>query len=336
MKAIVLRELGEPNKLRSEEAPEPIPGPLEVVVRLKAAALNHRDLWIRQGLYADIQLPIILGSDGSGEVVALGSKVSTTLVGQPVLINPCLDWGPNPRVHQPKMRILGMPTNGTYAQLVAVPAANLRPKPQVLSFEEAAALPLAAMTAYRVVVTKAKVRPGETVLVNGIGGGVAIFAMQLAQAVGAQIVVTSGSEAKIHRACKMGALGGVNYHDTDWSRKLRRLLDGRPLAVILDGSGGNMLEKALELIAPAGRIVSYGATLGAIKQIEVRRIFWKQLTIMGSTMATPHEFDAFLQLYSERQLRPLIDQVFPLEEASLAHQRMEKAQQFGKIVLAIS
>jgi len=336
MQAIVLRELGEPKKLRLEEVPEPILGPLEVVVRLKAAALNHRDLWIRQGLYANIQLPIILGSDGSGEVVAVGSEISTIPVGQSVIINPCLDWGPDPRVHQPKMRILGMPNNGTYAQLVAVPAANIRPKPQGLSFEEAAALPLAAMTAYRAVVTKAKVQPGEIVLVNGIGGGVAVFAMQLAQAVGAQIVVTSGSDAKIHRACRMGVLGGVNYHDSEWNQQLHRLLDGRPLAVILDGTGGNMLEKALEMIAPAGRIVSYGATLGATKQIEVRRIFWKQLTIMGSTMATPHEFDAFLQLYSEQQLRPLIDQVFPLEEASLAHQRMEKSEQFGKIVLTIS
>ncbi len=200
MKAIVLKELGGPEKLLWEEVPEPVPRSGEVLVRLKAAALNHRDAWIRQGLYANIQLPTILGSDGSGEVVAVGSGVEPGLLGQAVLINPCLDWGPEVKVQGPEMRILGMPDNGTYAPLVAVPASNIRPKPESLSFEEAAALPLAAMTAYRALVTRAQVMAGETVLITGVGGGVASLALQIAHALGARTVVTSGSDQKIERA----------------------------------------------------------------------------------------------------------------------------------------
>ena len=333
MKAIVLKELGGPEKLLWEEVADPVPGAGEVLVRLKAAALNHRDAWIRKGLYANIQLPTILGSDGSGEVSAVGSGVSTDLLGQAVVINPCLDWGPEIKAQGPGMRILGMPDNGTYAQMVVVPAANIRPKPAHLSFEEATALPLAGMTAYRALVTRARVTAGETVLITGVGGGVASLALQIAHCLGARTFVTSGSDHKIERARALGAAGGVNYRDEQWSRKLRQLLQGRPLDVIIDGSGGSVFERALALIGPAGRIVTYGATLGAARQIEVRRIFWKQVTVMGSTMASPQEFDALVQLCSAHGLRPPIDRVFPLKEAGEAHQRMEDAKQFGKILL---
>ena len=335
MKAIVLKELGGPEKLLWDEVPEPIPGAGEVLVRLKAAALNHRDAWIRQGLYANIRLPTILGSDGSGEVVAVGTEVESSLSGQAVMINPCLDWGAELKTQGPKMRILGMPEDGTYAQLVVVPASNVRPKPASLTFEEAAALPLAAMTAYRALVTRARVVAGETVLITGVGGGVASLALQIAHSLGARTVVTSGSDQKIERACRLGAVGGVNYRDAQWSRKLRRLLAGQPLEVIIDGTGGSVFENALDLIGPAGRIVTYGATLGPARQIEVRRIFWKQATIMGSTMASPPEFEAVVRLYSEHGLRPPVDQVFPLQEARAAHQRMQEAKQFGKILLGM-
>ena len=333
MKAIVLKELGGPEKLLWEEVPDPIPGPGEVLVRLKAAALNHRDAWIRQGLYANIQLPTILGSDGSGEVVGFGSDVSTSLLGQAVLINPCLDWGPEIKTQRPGMRILGMPDNGSYAQMVVVPDTNIRPKPASLSFEEAAALPLAGMTAYRALVTRANVVAGETVLITGVGGGVASLALQIAHCLGAQTFVTSGSDLKIERARALGAAGGVNYRDDQWPRNLKHLLNGRPLDVIIDGSGGSVFERALELIGPAGRIVSYGATLGPARKIEVRRIFWKQVTVMGSTMASPQEFDAVVKLYSAHGLRPPIDSVFPLQKAGEAQQWMENAKQFGKILL---
>lgn len=333
MKAIVLKELGGPEKLLWEEVPDPIPGPGEVLVRLKAAALNHRDAWIRQGLYANIQLPTILGSDGSGEVVGFGSDVSTSLLGQAVLINPCLDWGPEIKTQRPGMRILGMPDNGSYAQMIVVPDTNIHPKPASLSFEEAAALPLAGMTAYRALVTRANVVAGETVLITGIGGGVASLALQIAHCLGAQTFVTSGSDHKIERARTMGAAGGVNYQDEQWPRNLRHLLNGRSLDVIIDGSGGSVFERALELIGPAGRIVSYGATLGPARKIEVRRIFWKQVTVMGSTMASPQEFDAVVKLYSAHGLRPPIDSVFPLQKAGEAQRWMENAKQFGKVLL---
>ena len=244
MKAIVLKELGGPEKLLWEEVSDPVPGAGQVLVRLKSAALNHRDAWIRKGLYAGIQLPSILGSDGSGEVAAVGPGVSTDLPGQAVLINPCLDWGPEIKAQGPGMRILGMPDNGTYAQMVVVPASNIRPKPAHLSFEEAAALPLAGMTAYRTLVTRARVTAGETVLVTGVGGGVASLALQIAHCLGARTFVTSGSDHKIERASALGAVGGVNYRDEHWGRKLRQLLQGRPLDVIIDGSGRQRLRKS--------------------------------------------------------------------------------------------
>ena len=335
MKAIVLRELGGPEKLSYEDVPDPIPQDHEVLVQLKSAALNHRDLWIRKGLYANIQLPTILGSDGSGKVIKLGSKVDSISVGQPVILNPCLDWGSQSKVQGSKMKILGMPDNGTYAELVTVPAFNVHLKPETLTFEEAGAISLAGMTAYRAVVTKAQLKASETILVTGIGGGVAVFALQIAQVLGAQPFVTSSSNKKIENACNMGALGGVNYLESDWNQKLKHLLKGRSLDVIIDGTGGHILQNALELIAPAGRIVSYGATLGPTKEFAVRRLFWKQASILGSTMASPEELTALLKLYFDNHLKPPIDKIFALKKTSDAHLRLEKAEQFGKIILSI-
>ena len=335
MKGIVLKELGGPEKLCYDDLPDPVPQEIEVLVRLKSAALNHRDLWIRKGLYADIQLPTILGSDGSGEIIALGSSVKSLDVGQPVILNPCFDWGHHTKVQGSKMKILGMPDNGTYAELVTIPASNALPKPETLTYEESAALSLAGMTAYRAVVTKAQIKANETMLVTGIGGGVAVFALQIAKVLGADLFVTSSSEKKIKTACNFGALGGVNYLESDWDQKLRHLLNGKSLDVIIDGTGGHILQKALALIAPGGKIVSYGATLGPTKELEIRRLFWKQVSILGSTMASPTELTAFLKLYTENNLKPPIDKSFTLEKASDAHLRMEQAHQFGKIILKI-
>src|SRR5947208_8562758 len=211
MQAIVLRDLGGPEHLRLETAPDPQPGPGEVVVRLKAAALNHRDVWIRKGLYAGIKLPVILGSDWAGTVSAVGPTVDAKLLGRDVVINPGLDWGNDERVQSPQFRILGLPDDGTYAELVKVPASAVYPKPAGWSWEEAAALPLAGLTAYRAVVTRAQVASCDTVLVTGIGGGVSLFALQIAKAQGARVVVTSGSDAKLERARQLGAVGGANY-----------------------------------------------------------------------------------------------------------------------------
>jgi NADPH:quinone reductase-like Zn-dependent oxidoreductase len=335
MKAIVLRELGPPEKLQLEEFPDPVPGPGEVLVGLKAAALNHRDVWIRLGRYAGIKLPAILGSDGAGEVVELGAQVHRALLGQPVVIYPATEWGSNDRVPGPAFRVLGMPDQGTYAQLIAVPAQHAFLKPESLRFDEAAALPLALLTAYRALATRAQIQAGETCLITGIGGGVSTFLLQIALAMGARVLVTSGSDAKLERAKALGATGGANYRDSDWGRQILELCQGRGLQVVVDSAGGEAFEKALELVSPGGRVVTYGATTGPAKQVEVRRIFWKQLNLLGSTMGTVQEFESALELYERLHLHPVIDQVFPLSQAPAAHRRLEAGEQFGKIILKI-
>lgn len=335
MRAVVLRELGGPEMLRLEDVADPQPGPYDAVVRLAAAALNHRDVWIRRGQYAGIKLPIVLGSDGTGHVAAVGERADRSLLGQPVVINPSLDWGTDDRVQGPGFRILGLPDDGTYAQFVKVPAENVAPVPAHLTTEEAAALPLAGLTAYRAVVTRAGVRSGETVLVTGIGGGVATFALVLAKALNARVFVTSGSDAKLDLARSLGAEGGVNYHSDEWPKQLLAAMGGEGPDVIIDSAGGAGFNKAIELAKPGGRIVSFGATTGPAPTVEIRRVFWKQLSILGSTMGTGNEFQALLTLAAQHQIRPVIDRVFPLAEAAEAHRRMENAEQFGKIVLRV-
>jgi NADPH:quinone reductase-like Zn-dependent oxidoreductase len=333
MKAIVLRELGAAENLKLEEIPDPQPGAGEAVVRLKAAALNHRDVFIWQKLYPNIKLPAILGSDGAGVVAAVGEGVDQSLIGQEVVVEPGLEWGPSDEIQSKSYRILGMPEDGTYAEMIKVPAANLHPKSAHLTFEEAAALPLSGLTAYRSVVTRAQVKSGETVLVTGIGGGVAMFAMQIAKQLGARVFVTSGSDDKLARARELGAEGGANYKNADWGKQITELTGGGP-NVVIDSAGGDALETAVKIIKPAGRIVFYGATTGLAK-IDLYRCFFKQLTLMGTTMGSPREFAAFLKLYGEARLHPAIDQVFPLAEAAAAHRRMNEGGQFGKIVLKI-
>jgi NADPH:quinone reductase-like Zn-dependent oxidoreductase len=336
MKAVVLRELGGPEKLQLEDVPEPQPAADEVVVRLKAAAMNHRDVWIRTGRYAGITLPIILGSDGAGIVSQVGSQVDPSWIGKPVLINPCLDWGDDPAVQRNDFRILGLPDDGTYAEFVKVPARNIAPKPEELSWEEAAAVPLAAMTAYRALVTRGQIKQGETVVVTGIGGGVAVCVLQIAKKMGARVWVTSGSNDKIHHARSLGAEGGVNYRAADWVKQLREMMGGKGPDIVVESAGGETFDQALDLVRPGGRLIIFGATLGPAKEVMVRRIFWKQLTVLGSTMGTPKEFDEAVKLYSSGGLRPVVDRVFPLSDVQAAHKRMEEAEQFGRIVLKIS
>jgi zinc-binding alcohol dehydrogenase/oxidoreductase len=333
MKAIVLRELGAAENLKLEDAPDPQPGAGEAVVKLKAAALNHRDVFIWQGLYPNVKLPAILGSDGAGVVAAVGAGVDQSLIGREVVIEPGLNWGPSEEIQGKNYRFLGMPEDGTYAEMIKIPAENLSPKPAYMTFEEAATLPLAGLTAYRAVATRAKVNAGDTVLVTGIGGGVSMFAAQIAKQLGARVYVTSGSGDKLARARELGADGGANYKNPDWGKMITEMTGGGP-TVVVDSAGGESLETAIKIIKPAGRIVFYGATTGLAK-IDLYRMFFKQLTLMGSTMGSPREFAAFLKLYGEANLRPVVDRVFPLAEAAAAHRRMNDAEQFGKIVLRI-
>jgi NADPH:quinone reductase-like Zn-dependent oxidoreductase len=229
---------------------------------------------------------------------------------------------------------LGLPDDGTFAEYVRVPVANLVEKPAHLSFEEAAALPLAGVTAWRAVMTRAQLRAGERVLITGIGGGVALFALQFAVAAGARVFVTSGSAEKLSRAASLGASGGVNYRDSDWVQRLRSLTSGG-FDVIIDGAGGDGFSDLLDLAVPGGRVVTYGATLGNPGNVVIRRIFWKQLNVLGSTMGNAQDFAEMTAFVSRYAIRPVIDKVFAASEGEAAFRRMEAGEQFGKIVLKI-
>ena len=336
MKAIRLHELGGPENLVYEDVPDPEPGPGEVVVRLSAAALNRRDVFVTRGMYPGAKqeaLPVTLGSDGSGEVVARGDGAEGPDEGTEVVINPALHWGDDPAKPGKEYRILGLPDEGTFAQFVKVPGDHVFPKPSHLSHEEAAAIPLGALTAYRALVTRGQVQQGETVVVPGIGSGVATFVVQMAAALGARVFVTSGSDEKIEKAKEIGAEGGVNYNNEDWSKELKGMAGGVDLSV--DHVGGEAFDALVSLAAPGGRIVTFGATAGPKVTVVMPRIFLKHLTVLGTAMGTPEEFGAMLDLYAENGLRPLINETFPLEEATAAMGHMEEGSGVGKIVLDV-
>ena len=333
MKALVLN--GKDQKLRIEEIPEPILSEGEALVRVKAAALNHRDAWIRMGRYANLKYPIVLGSDGAGIVEKVFSNQHNEWLNREVIINPSLDWGEaGTHQHPTQFRILGMPDDGTFADFVKVPVSNLAEKPAHLSFEEAAALPLAGLTAYRGLFTRGQLRAGEKVFITGIGGGVAAIALQFALAREAEVFVSSGSEQKIQEAISRGAAAGINYREEKWQEKI--LETTGPFDLIFDGTGGEGFNHLLHIAAPGGRLVLYGATMGKITEVEARRIFWKQLSILGTTMGTPRDFTEMTGLVKAHALRPPVDKIFSLEEGEEALQRMEKGNQSGKIILRIS
>jgi NADPH:quinone reductase-like Zn-dependent oxidoreductase len=336
MNAVVLREPGGPEVLRVEAVADPAPAAGDVVVRLRAAAVNHRDIWIRSGISPrPSTAPVVLGSDGSGEIVAVGEGVDRAWLGAAVVINPSLEWGSDPAVQGPGWRILGMPDNGTYAELIRVPAESVYRKPSALSFEEAAAIPLAGLTAYRALFTRAALRSNDTVLVTGIGGGVALFVLAFAARAGARVIVTSSSEAKLARARELGAAAGVSYREANWSKAVVELADGQGPSVVIDGTGGVTLTKAIEAARPGARVVNYGGTAGPINNLSPRLIFWRHINLLGSTMGTGDEFAAMLRLY-ESGLVPVVDSVRPLSDVAAAHARMERSEQFGKLVLSIT
>jgi zinc-binding alcohol dehydrogenase/oxidoreductase len=336
MKAVVLHEIDGPEKLRYEDAPDPEPGPGETLVRLHAAALNRRDVFVTRGQYPGAKpeaLPVILGSDGSGEVVARGDGAGGPDEGTEVVINPALYWGDDPWKPGKEYRILGLPDDGTFAQLVKVPSENVFPKPSHLSHEEAAAIPLGALTAYRALVTRGGVQEGETVVVPGIGSGVATFVAQIAAALGARVFVTSGDDEKIEKAKEFGAEGGVNYNSEDWSRELKSMTGGVDLTV--DHVGGEAFDAMVSLARPGSRIVTFGATAGPKVTVVMPRIFLKHLTILGTAMGTNEEFGAMLDLFAEHGLQPTINETFPLQETAASMEYMEQGSGIGKIVLDI-
>ncbi|MGI6126390.1 MAG: zinc-binding dehydrogenase [Planifilum sp.] len=332
---MVLREFGGPEKLRYEEVSDPTPGPGEVLIRLRTAALNRRDYFITHNQYPGVTLPTILGSDGAGEIAALGDGVDGLQIGQEVIINPSLDWGDNPRVSGPDFTILGSPKDGTYAEKIVVPAENVFPKPKHLSWEEAAAIPLAGLTAYRALVTRGRLREGEVVVVPGIGGGVATFLLLIASALGARVFVTSSSDEKLRRAIELGAAGGVNSSDENWAKELQKAIGGGA-DLCVDSIGGEVFPQLVRLTKPGGRIVTFGATRGPVPQLVMPFIFLKQLDILGSTMGNNEEFRQMVNLFEKHRIRPVLDRSYPLEQAAEALNRMKEGRQFGKIILKIS
>ncbi len=344
MKAIQLLALHQP--LALVDVPDPTPGRGEVVIDVKAAALNHRDVYVQQGLYPGITLPVLPGSDGAGVVSAVGEGVDHGWLNREVIINPALNWGSNHVVNSPAFKILGMPDAGTFAEKIVISQANVHQKPTHLSFEEAAALPLAGLTAWRALMTRAGLnqKNPERVLITGVGGGAALFALQFAVATKAEVWVTSGSEEKLAKAKELGAKGGVNYKEADWHKTLLKQATNGDAAmskagyfnVIIDSAAGPDFARLTQVAAPGGRIAVFGGTSGKITDVQPSVIFFKQLSIYGTTMGNDAEFADMLRFVAKHQLRPVIDSVRPLAEAQAAFDRMNAGQQVGKLVLSIA
>ena len=330
MQAAVLTEVKKPVTIQT--IPDPVAAAGQAGVRLKAAALNHRDLWVQLGQYANIKVPLIPGSDGAGVVESVGTPADQAWVGREVIINPSLDWGDNPHAQGPKFRILGMPDPGTFAERIPIAVANLAPKPAHLTWEQAAALPLAGLTAWRALFTRARLQAGENVLVTGAGGGAALFALQFAVAAGAKVWVTSGADEKIARAQTLGAAGGVNYRSADWAKALLAAAGG-PFDVIIDSAGGEGFASLIELTRPGGRIAFFGATTGNPPGLDLRKCFFRQINILGTTMGSPADFAGMTDFVATRKITPVVDRVYPLAATEAALRHMESAAQFGKIVL---
>jgi NADPH:quinone reductase-like Zn-dependent oxidoreductase len=329
MKAVVLEAADKPLVLKEVDKPALQAG--EVLVQIKAAALNRRDYWITTGNYAGIKYPSILGSDGSGIVAEVGSDADKEWLNKEVIINPCHNWGSLTEYQNRDFTILGLPENGTFAEYVKVKAEYLYPKPVHLSWEQAAALPLAGLTTFRALFTKGKAKKGDKVLITGVGGGTGTFALQWAVAAGCQVFVTSGSGEKIEQARQLGACAGVNYKAQDWAQELQHLAGG--FDVIIDSALGKDFDKLLDISNPGARIVIFGGTAGNIPPLNGRKIFWKQLQLLGTTMGSPDDFKAMIDFVNEHKIIPVIDEVFPLAQAQKAVNKMENSSQFGKIVL---
>ena len=323
VKAVRIHEDGGPEVLRYEDAPDPVPGTGQVLIELRAASLNHLDIWIRRGL-PSVPKPRILGADGAGIVVS-GDGFA---VGERVVINPGLDHGDG------RITVIGEHTDGTHAELIAVPRSQVYSIPDGLGFEAAAAFPLVFETAYRMLVTKAGLQPGEWVLVWGIGGGVATATLAIAKAVGAQVIVTSSSAEKLTRASELGADATLNHDADDVVAGVKEVTDGGA-HVVVDNVGEATWKRSLDSARAAGRVCVCGATSGPNPPAQLHRIWWKQLTIFGSTMGSREDFEAVYDLMASGTIVPVVDEVFPLADAAAAHERLEAGEQLGKVILRI-
>jgi NADPH:quinone reductase-like Zn-dependent oxidoreductase len=327
VKAVRIHEDGGPDVLRYEDVDDPAAGPGEVLVSLRAASLNHLDVWVRKGL-PSVPKPRILGADGAGVVAALGEGVEGFEVGQRIVVNPGIP-------HDGRITVIGEHTDGTHCELKAIPAAQLYPLDDALSFEEGAAFPLTFETAHRMLVTKAALREGEWVLIWGIGGGVALAAFEIARALGARTIVTSSSADKLEKARALGADVAVSHAEDDVVQAVKDATGGAGADVVVETVGEATWERSLAAAAQEGRVVVCGATSGHSPPARLYRLWWKQLSVFGSTMGMPSDFEGAYELIRAGRARIHVDSVFPLSEVASAHERLESGSQFGKVVLTI-
>jgi NADPH:quinone reductase-like Zn-dependent oxidoreductase len=328
----ISREAG-PQQFRVDQVGDPKPGPGEALVAIRRAAFNRRDVFISQGLYPNIQLPAILGSDGVGTVVGYGEGASGPPVGARVVLDPALNWGDDERVWRREAQVLGMPHPGTMAELIAIPATNVHPAPPTLTDDEAAAIPLGGLTAYRALVARGGCTKDDVVLITGIGGGVQTFVLLFAKRIGAKVIVTSSSDAKLDRASALGADVAINYKTSERWEKDVAAVDGGP-SLIIDSAGGETLAKALNIARYGARVVIYGGTNGDAK-IRPFSIFWKQLDVLGSSMGSPADFAAMLACF-DGSLKPIVDTTYAMDDVVEAARKVDSGEQFGKVVLAIA
>lgn len=331
MRAVIFRGKERPLAVESIRKFRPVKD--QVLVRMHNAALNHRDIWTWREQSTVPDNGVILGSDGSGVIEDVGEDADTLLIGMEVIINPSLDWGSNPIVQGNSFRILGYPDNGTFSDYLVISKKYVFEKPEHLSLAEAAAVPLSGLTAYRALFSKARLRAKEKVLITGVGGGAALWALQFAVAYQGRVYVTSGSDDKLARAKELGAIDGFNYKDPQWTENALKASGG--FDIVIDSAGGAEFGKLLDIMLPGGRIVNFGRTAGNISELATRLLYWKQISIFGTTMGTRDEFLSMLDFVESRKLKPVIDQTFPLERIADALTRMEDGNQFGKIVLQI-
>ena len=343
MKAIVIREHGNTSVLGYEEYPDPVIGANDVLVRVRACALNHLDLWVRRGMPGvAIPLPHIPGSDVAGEVAKIGANVASVKVGHRVVLAPgvtcgrcaaCLA-GQDNRCRE--FTNLGYRIDGGCAEYVRCPEVNCMPYPENLDWVEAAAVPLVFLTAWHMLVNRAELHPGEEVLVLAGGSGVGMAAIQIAKFFGARVIATGGSEVKLEKSRQLGADEVINHRTMDIDKEVRRLTANRGVDVVIEHVGTATWDKSVRSLAPGGRLVTCGATTGYDAKIDLRFLFSRQLSLLGSYMGTKDELRTVLKLVAQGRLKPVVDKVFRLEQCATAHQYLEDGKQFGKIVLSVS
>ncbi len=342
MKALAFNEFGGPEKLRLQDVPDPKAAPGEVVVRVRACALNHLDIFVREGIPAlKTPLPFWTGCDIAGDVAEVGPDVTGLRVGDRVCVNPNLTCGRCEFCIQGedslcvRYGIVGEHLPGGLAELLAVSAENVLPLPAHVSYEHAASFILTNMTAWRMVVTQARVRPGEDVLILGVGGGVSSTAVQIAKLCGARVLVTSSSDAKLERARQLGADVSINYAKEDWESAVYEKTAKRGVDVVLENVGAQTWKQSLRSLRKGGRLVTCGATTGPIAETDIRIVFWKQIHIIGSTMANRREFNDVMRLFFAGRLKAIVDEIVPLKDGAAAQRRLAEGRQFGKIVLTV-